>query len=270
MAGGRPGGLYAANARIATIYAIVKQVGEVSLRLDPGSAMYLHDGRGTAVPLTRAEGSLMVASDLLLGIPINSSSHPTPESWNREGRIEFFWGSEAGKEYSYRLSTDPKEVPDDRPDSGNGVLTFLNVADGIWYFTIKERTVGQREWSPVTQRRFLLDKTPPEPFQLNHPAPNRIGGQSVITWVAIDRTSDIAEERLVVDGRVRQAVNSPVHVEESIIGHRIQIHATDAAGNVRLSQAVQLGNRNPGWWLIVALIVGGVMLMLVVAMIRRR
>lgn len=248
--GGRPGGVVAVDAIVGTIFVVARQAGPVKVALIPAaSGLYRHDGAGTKVNLSATEVELQVADDLVPSLALISTTHPDESSWGRSGEIDVTWVAQPNEEFSYRLANDIGIVPDDDLDTGSKPLRFSGLEDGIWYFTIKRRLPNE-PWSPVFQRRFLLDQTPPETFDLVRPEPRTVGGRDVITWHAFDRTAGVTEYRAVVNGASIGPVESPLTLHSEWRGKQIEIVAIDAAGNQRTSAAWVYGQRRVAmpWW----------------------
>lgn len=259
--GGRPGGLVAVDAIVGTVFVVARQPGSVKVRLlADASGLYRHDGVGTKVPVTGSTIEIQVADDLVPAVDLVSMTHPDESSWGRTGEIDVAWTASPNEQFSYRLSNDIGTVPDDDLDAGVNPLRFTGLEDGVWYFTIKRRLPGEA-WSPIFQRRFLLDRTPPEPFSLQRPDPRTVGGHTALTWTALDRTAGVVAYRGFVGGKTIGTVSSPLPLQPAWRGQRVQIVAIDAAGNERLSEAWIDGRRAvpmPWWaWILIAGVVCG-------------
>ena len=163
-------------------------------------------------------------------------------------------------------------VPDDTPDQLAVRVTYDGLADGVYYFTLKSRATGQ-DWSEVTQRRFLLDQTPPEPFSIESVSNPALPDVRLLSWLASDATSGVEQYRLLVDGREQGIVTSPLEYKSEWIGRNITIIATDAAGNRRSSELVSTATpwsvQNIAMIVAAAIIVGGGLL-IIRARARRR
>ncbi len=262
--GGRPGGVVAVDALVGTIFVIARQAGPVSLKLQPlASGFYRHDGAGTKVDLGETSVDLQVADDLLPRLDLTSTTHQTEKSWGRAGAIDVAWVTRPDEQFSYRLSKDISQVPDDDLDATVNPLRFAGLDDGIWYFVIKRRMPGE-PWSPVYQRRFQLDRTTPEEFRLTQPDPKTVGGNTILTWLALDQMAGIAEYQGLVGEKTIGTVTSPLALKPDWSGQVIQVVAIDAAGNQRASEPWRYGSRRetmPWWgWTLIGLALVGLLL----------
>lgn len=263
MAGGRPGGIYAVNGSIATVYARALRAGRSALDFDLDvTAAYEHDGRGTRLPLSAEPVELQLGSDLIPVIQLVSTTHPTPEYWSYGTTAHVGWEVEPNTEYSYAFGTDPVLVPDDTPDSVVGSVEFTDLTDGVYVFAIKQRSIGGA-WSTIIQRRFLIDQTPPNPFSLVLIRPSLTDRRTLVTWNTIDDTSGLAAFTLRVGRQRHGAVTSPLLVKPEWRGQVLEITATDAAGHDRVArlrlEPVTGGAAWP-WWILVALLVPAVVI----------
>ncbi len=260
MTGGRPGGFYAVNASLATVYFRALTSGPVQLGFDlDQTAAYLHDGKGTRLPLESSETEIQVGSNLQPRLELISTTHPTPEYWSHGTSVHVGWVVEPDTEYSYEFSTDPSVLPDATPEKKVGSVEYTGLTDGVYFFTIKQRAIGQ-PWSALIQRRFLIDGTPPASFTIQRVSSGLANRATWLIWNTTDQTSGLVGYRLAVDGRDVGAVSSPLNFDDAWRGHRLTITATDAAGNIRTAtwQKSEAGGYHPlvQWWIILILGVG--------------
>lgn len=265
--GGLPNGLYANQVRIFTIIATAEQAGTAKVSVDSNSAEYLNDGLGTAVAIPLVVTSIEVSNEFVPAIAISSSSHPSDQQWSRNATVEVSWPIAENTQYSFAFSLDGAILPDDMVHVA-APQSYVNLPDGRYVFYIKSRPNGG-SWSALSQRWFLIDQMPPEPFQLLHPDPSTVGGQQVLAWSALDRESGVVRAKLSVAGvhlTAQQAdqVTSPLRLDPRWAGHAISVTVMDGAGNSRTASWVMPG---PGgiwntWYLVIgAVFVVGVLVM---------
>lgn len=248
LAGGRPNGLVAIDAPVATIAFRILAGGQTQLVLDQAaSGVYLNDGRGTRLETAAAPSEIFLADALVPTITLDLSTTPVPDTWSSTHSIHVRWAADPSLQYSYALSTDSQMIPDDTSDQPVGRVDYADQADGVYYWSIKSRTDGGL-WSRVSQYRFLLDAQPPRPFSIVVIDPAAVGGRRSIGWNATDDTSGVAGSTLLVNGRTVGAVMSPLILRSEWRGKTLTIIARDAAGNEQQSSWVDPGSGSRAWW----------------------
>lgn len=261
IVGGTPNGLYAKDARLVTITLSAVQSGSAALLLDTSnSAVYYNDGVGTKAVLPPAATTLTIDNDFLPSIHIISTSHPQLNTWSSNTTVQLTWDRVADTQYSYSFGVDGQQLPDDQPDDLPAVLTYHDLTDGRYAFTIKSWT-PDGGWSAVTQRWFLIDHTPPETFTIQQLSPQTVGGQQVIAWAVQDAMSG-ATSMLRVDNQAGISVTSPLTLQPTWRGKKLHVTLTDQAGNTQ-SAVWYYGvvRRSPSiWWFVVS----AIMLLIVV------
>ena len=96
---------------------------------------------------------------------LGSSTHPDPSTWYSSNTPAFQWtgvnGSSGISGYSYSISQNSADVPDNTQDTTSQSYTSEPRADGVWYFKVKARNTAGLWGSvagPVTVR---IDATAP-------------------------------------------------------------------------------------------------------------
>ncbi|MBI2984856.1 MAG: hypothetical protein HYY50_04505 [Candidatus Kerfeldbacteria bacterium] len=235
LVAGRPGGIYAVDATVATLYFRARQSGHVVFMLDlDRSRVYRHDEAASPLSVGSAPLELDLASDFVTGIPLESTTHPDPRTWSTGQAVEVHWAVAAETEYSYVFDSDMTGVPDDVPESQIGQRSYPALADGVYYFSIKRRTSGGL-WTDLTQRRFLLDSTPPTAFSLRLLDPDTVGQQAVLAWQVSDAMSGVEAQLLTVNRQPAGRVASPLRIRPEWQDQTITITAVDGAGNMRVA-----------------------------------
>lgn len=237
LTGGRPNGIVSYGGTIATVYFKARRSGATVVRSDgDSSALYLNDGRGTRLSISPSSTELVIVDPLVNSIVLRSSTHPTPESWSRQPSIVVDWDAVPSSLYSYALSQDRQATPDDTPEVVVGHVAFNDLADGIYYFVIKEKSDQSLGWSAITQRRFLIDSTAPEPFALELVPPTAVNGQPLLAWQAYDASSGVLRSELSADGQRIGEVTSPYAIPSAWRGKKLSVTVFDQAGNVRTAE----------------------------------
>lgn len=255
VVGGVPNGLYAKDARVVTLIMTALTTGAAQLEVDTSvSVLLLNDGVGTRVTPPPSTTTLDVVSDFTPVITVISRSHPLLNTWYQDNVVLLTWERQPETQYSYAFSLDGQPVADDIPDEGSEQLTFPDLTDGRYSFTIKSRSFGGA-WSAITQRWFLIDRTPPEAFTLEQLPPSTVDGRTVLAWSAVDAASDVISSLRV--GNIDQGnVDSPLTILTAWSGKTITMTLTDLAGNTRTSSWTppNTGSANRQSWVIYVLL----------------
>lgn len=257
MSAGRPNGVVAISASVATIYVKLHASGLWQLRLTDDSRGLLNDGLGTAILLSAQPLDVRAVEFSLFGIELSSATHPSPTTWYSLATMEVTWRVVPALKYSYSFSTDETVVPDNNPEATSGSENFPGIANGKWWFSIKsfDPDIG---WSAVTRRAFLVDTKAPEQFSIIQLPPAQVGKKTVIAWSVVDADSGVISYELSANGKMVGAVTSPLVVRKEWAGKTLTIRAIDGAGND--TSAIWKDTRTAmwpsyWWWAVLLLIV---------------
>ena len=185
-------GITISNGVISTATFRARALGEVELSYEATSQVLANDGRGTNVLRTRGVARFTIIMPLPEGPEVFSPTHADPNVWYRFPDPSFFWKKSEGADgFSYALSQDPFETPDEVSEGDNTSASFANVADGVWYFHL--RAHAGNTWGGVTHYVFRIDRTPPASFnpQAKPDGPYTPGAQPTITFFTTDNASGV-------------------------------------------------------------------------------
>jgi hypothetical protein len=140
----------------------VTSVGTAIVRFTDGSRVLLNDGRGTDILGQTTGGVFHLGLPPPAGPIVTSPTHPDQERWYNTASVTFEWGGEPAQGYSYILSPDPIDYPDDVPEGAKASQTYKSLADGAHYFHIKALRNGA--WGGVTHFVARVDTQPPADF----------------------------------------------------------------------------------------------------------
>jgi len=241
FSGGIPNGFKGQGKLVSITFRVLPNVTQgtvASLSFKDSSQVLLNDGLGTLAELSFREGNYQII-ERPKGLPIVSSeTHSDQNKWYKETTLHLHWDLIEGAEYSYLLSYDPAEEPDETPDTPAGELMWLGdmeykgLGDGIYYFTLKQRLPGE-DWSEVVRFRAMIDATPPEEFQ---PQIVEIEGKKYLVFVSQDKTSGIDYDEVKEGkGDFKKAI-SPYLLEDQSLRSKISVRAVDKAGNERIAE----------------------------------
>ncbi len=173
---------------ISQVVFRVTNIGTAILKFTDGSRVLLNDGRGTDILGQTTSGVYHLALPPPAGPTVTSPTHPDQERWYNTNSVTFEWGGEQAQGYSYVLSGDPVDYPDDTPESTKTTQTYKNLEDGAHYFHIKALRAGA--WGGVTHFAARVDTTPPADFPIEIAPATRT--TSMRPSIAFDTTDSLS------------------------------------------------------------------------------
>jgi len=246
--GGRVGGFSGEGLLLQIIFK-GKTLGRGNISYDQSSKILLHDGRGTPTSGLFSGARYTVIEETSKAILLNSETHPNKERWYSEDSIQISWELLSGKNYSYTLSRDVAENPDNKGEEKLSPLEFRDLSDGLYYFSIKESN-ERGGWSEVVRYRFLQDKTSPEPFEVLIGEKEDNGNiEYFAAFRTTDKTSGVDHYEIRKPGFLSsffktgkwEIAQSPYPLTEKKLKDIIEVKAVDKAGNERIESFVPKG-----------------------------
>ncbi len=149
---------------ISQVVFRVTSIGTAILRFTDGSRVLLNDGRGTDILGQTTSGVYHLALPPPAGPTVTSPTHPDQERWYNTNTVTFEWGGEQAEGYSYILSGDPVDYPDDITEGTKNSQTYKSLPDGAHYFHVKALKGGV--WGGVTHFVTRVDTQPPADFPI--------------------------------------------------------------------------------------------------------
>jgi len=226
--GGIPGG-YEGQGIIGTLVFNATEIGSAQVAFDEDKTrILLHSESVSPAELTFQSLNVNIASPDPNRIVLSSRSHPDESTWRQEHNFYLEWEVDSQTLYSYIISYDPLEKPDDVPEEAVGDIKFQDLNDGVYHFAVKK--VGS---NTVSRRRALIDLAPPEDFAIIYSqGTSDTNGRAFLSFNAVDKTAGIDYYEIEVgDQRFRQT--SPTHIlQEGFYGDAV-VHAVDKAGNIQ-------------------------------------
>lgn len=242
LAGGIPKGAVVLNAEVLTILFRARAKGTGTITVDASnSQVLLDDGFGTATAVAGRSMTVTITEVDPLLPRIESASHPDEGRWSASRDVSLTWRTYRQALYSYQLSRDSSVEPDDVPDSPVGLAYYPALADGRWYFSLKEKLSGETGWGAVARRQILIDSTPPELLAVELVREPQTG-RWLLTFGTRDAVSGVDRyEVRSLSSRIRwfpffltgdwRRAQSPLDLgTESFVGS-VVVRALDNAGN---------------------------------------
>ena len=245
--GGIPKG-FNGNGLLAKITFLAREIGRARVNFKENSQVLLNDPEGKKARLNFLEGNYKVVLRPIELPVLSSPSNPDQNKWYSADSFEIHWKGKPGAEYSYLLSRDPLMEPDESPEELINDLKWEKMEDGIYYFQLIERVPGEA-WSDKVTYRFMIDTTPPEPFEPQiGQDPKVFEGKYFLSFVTQDRMSgvahyEVAELRRTLLGGTEEKKEwkvgeSPYLLEDQSLRSVIKVKAVDKAGNERIEEIV--------------------------------
>jgi hypothetical protein len=243
LTGGIPGG-FKGQGMIAQITFRVKELGKAIINFGDTSQVLLNDGKGTPASLNLSEGTYEIIK-MPEGLPkISSSTHPDQNKWYNQNTLHLHWDLKEDVQYSYLLSKDPLSMPDETPDKPEGELIWMgdmeypSLEDGIYYFFLRQKLPNE-DWSGKITYRAMVDKTPPEPFELAIAQdPTVFDGKYFLSFYTTDKISGIDYFEIKEGKEDFKRITSPYVLEDQALESKIIVKAVDKAGNERAAEFV--------------------------------
>ncbi|MDO8558520.1 MAG: cohesin domain-containing protein [bacterium] len=244
--GGVPNpGIITSNGVISTATFRARDTGEAELEYIVTSQVLANDGKGTNILKSRGIARFTIVIPPPEGPEVFSPTQPDPNVWYKKTDAAFFWKSgESVDGFSYALSQDPFETPDEISEGVNTSATFSNILDGIWYFHIRSH-VGD-VWGGVTHYLIRTDRGLPAAYTLSiiPKGPLTPLEHPLVTFFTTDETSgmDHYEVRIAKLSGEEESRSVSFFTEETspfafpVVEpgtYQVVVRAFDRAGNTR-------------------------------------
>ena len=270
---GVPNGLEG-RGLIAKLFVRAIQKGEATLRFSE-HVVFLNDGFGTSAAVDKKQAEYMVKEREGDALRINSAEYPSEDFWYTDSEVRFIWETKEGAAYSYELSRDPVDSPDEILEGMLGSMSYTLEEDGIFYFHIRECIDGA--CGTVVTRRIMKDSTAPDPFEVQlGQEKDAFSGKRFLSFIAIDDTSGVDRYEILEtrNGKENtwQIVISPYVLGDDYVIRMVQVKAIDKAGNERISSLIP-ENRQSVYkkYFIFAIIIGiGILFLYIFVWVRKK
>ncbi|MFH1820405.1 MAG: cohesin domain-containing protein [Candidatus Nealsonbacteria bacterium] len=246
LQGGVPSpGINTSDGLVSTITFRAVAPGETIISILDSSRVLLDDGKGTDALSSVTSGLYTVAIPPPAGPAVFSSTHSDQNKWYKNNSPSLNWEKESGViGFSYLIDQEFHTLPDNISEGSHTSVSYVDLADGIWYFHIKaQKTSG---WGGTTHYPIQIDTTPPAYFSLlfepTLATPVVTSKEPIVSFITTDGLSGIDHfEIKTVDLRKNlQAslseffveVSSPYKIPSLDPGeHEVVVRAYDEAKN---------------------------------------
>lgn len=183
LQGGVPGGVNTSMGLISRLTFRVKQIGQAIIKFGDGSKVLLNDGKGTDVLENTVNGVFRLILPLPAGPIVASETHRDSSLWYANPNAIITWANALPVEgYSYILSQQPLELPDDISEGVRTSVAYSNLPSGTHYFHIKALRDGN--WGGLTHFAINVDTEPPADFKIEVSPSARSSSKTLIAKFA--------------------------------------------------------------------------------------
>ncbi|MEZ4180035.1 MAG: cohesin domain-containing protein [Candidatus Doudnabacteria bacterium] len=246
--GGIPNGVITSNGLVAKLTFRVAGVGSANLRFSGDSQILLNDGRGTNVLQNTFGANLQLELPAQQGPIVLSNTHPDQGQWYRDNNVNLAWdvGLPLADGYSYTVSDNLTDSPDDVIDSKDNAISYSKLQDGINYFHIKALRDGK--WGGISRYSIKIDTTPPAEFSVKISPHSRTSQTNpFFEFLTTDSLSGLDRYQIKIlpikiegrpsaqtDNQLFIDVTSPYAAQDLLYGtYEVIVRAYDNAGNIR-------------------------------------
>jgi len=284
--GGILGGINTSSGLVSSITFRTISPGTAEIKFSETSKVLLNDGKGTNILTKAFNGEYNIVIPPPEGPRVLSSTHTNSNIWYGDANPAFDWEEESGvSDYSWTFDQNPNGIPDGISESRTTFTSFSNIADGVWYFHIRQKKQGA--WGKPSHVAVKIDTVPPSAFTPRIETYTRIiGYQTMAYFEAEDNFSGINHYEVNMVG-LDTPESVPSFFTEQISPYKVPskkagkysviVRAIDNAGNIREGETrfriitplishiegkgLQIKGLFLPWWLIVFLTLAFLILM---------
>jgi hypothetical protein len=240
-----PGGITTESGLVSTITFEAIASGTATIEIQSTSSVLANDGLGTETLTGFGRASFSLSPKPLDGVNVYSDTHPFSDQWYNNDSVTFTLEKPAEvTDFSYEFDNKPFTVPDNEADTSESLVSFEDVADGVWYFHVKARKEGV--WGTPTHLLVRVDTQAPAGFKPESEV--LFSGEQAkvfISFFTTDEHSGIDHYEVGVLAADQSADESPVFVHSEspyqlpkLVGKhfRVVVRVFDKAGNVHDEQ----------------------------------
>lgn len=229
---------------------------QVQISIDDDTKLIRHGGDAEVVTVDLLPTNINV-NPVGVGEPLLTSTRiPNEDQWYPVNIFDIAWAVNPNLEYSYLLTMDPTQLPDDVPESLLANIQYDGLADGIYYFVLRYRNLNG-QWQNKVTRRAMIDITKPSFNELKLiDKKDSYGLEKNLFFAATDNASGVSHFTLSIDKQPPQIVTSPHVVPKKWFQKQnLTLRVIDNAGNFQ-QESLVLSALIPSWvWLIVLFII---------------
>ena len=288
--GGVPSpGINTTSGLVSTITFRAIAPGETSVLFLETSKILRNDPQGTNIATSASRGVYTLLIPPPEGPKVFSSTHPDQNKWYKNNNPTISWEKEEGvTDFSYSISQDPTEVPDNKSEGDHTSVSFSEIEDGTWYFHVKAKK--NEVWGGTSHYLIQIDNTPPAAFTpVVEPSARTTEKQPLVSFMTTDALSgvdyyqvkyiDITPERKAEEVGFFTEASSPYKLPPLEKGdYLVVVRAYDVAGNwqegnVKIQifpagifftrSGIQFGAFLLPWWVIILVLIIIILLLII-------
>ncbi|MBI4128019.1 MAG: hypothetical protein HY459_03015 [Parcubacteria group bacterium] len=165
LQGGIPGGITTSSGLVTKFVFRVKSTGSAIVKIQDRSRVLLNDGLGTDVLRQTGSGIFQLTLPPPAGPTVVSETHPEQSRWYPISNVILRWEADTEVEgYSYIVSREPVDIPDDISEGLTNSVVYRDLEDGTNYFHIK--ALRKSVWGGITHYALNIDTLPPALFPI--------------------------------------------------------------------------------------------------------
>ena len=244
VGGATQDGIKTSSGLVSTITFRAKQPGVAMVKISSNSSVLAADGLGTKVLTTLGRAVYNILPPTPEGPEVFSITHQDQAIWHKNNNVIMGWDldGEASTSFSYSLSREPSEIPDNIDDTIGSMANFPDLDDGIWWFHAKQKKFGI--YGDTSHYQLKIDTTPPAQFKpkIQLLTAAIVTRKAISTFFTTDALSGLNRYEVAVFDKSKDAGDAPIFIEASSpykisdIGGgtiRLVVRAYDNAGNYR-------------------------------------
>jgi hypothetical protein len=157
------GGIKTQSGVIGVLTFKALRQGKAILAISDRSSVILNDGIETKANLSTERGEYIIIRKESHGANIFSVTHPDQNNWYNNNSPTISWDSDPDSEgFNFVLDNKPSTIPESIVKTKDNAVSFAKLADGLWYFHLKEKKNGV--WGAISHFLIKIDTVPPAPF----------------------------------------------------------------------------------------------------------
>ncbi|MFH1401564.1 MAG: cohesin domain-containing protein [Parcubacteria group bacterium] len=237
--GGVPEGIITSAGLVSSITFRAVASGSAKIEFTKESKVLLADGKGTDILTKSRDGAYQILIPSPEGPKIFSPTHPDPNIWYSDFNPSFSWERESGvTNFSWSFDQNFQTQPDEISEGKDNSTSFNNVADGIWYFHLRQNKNGI--WGKTSHLPVKIDVSPPHNLKIEAETYSGFvyfGAEDFYSKIDHYEVSLIKLNEIPASATFFVETDSPYKIPYDELGkYKLTVRAHDGAGNIKTSE----------------------------------